>query len=59
MQETQFKLKIKMDSETVSTLKKAGFQLYGFKAAQVSAKGQPQIWFTTDTYDAETDLIWT
>lgn len=56
---TPFNLKIKMDRPTVLDLKAGKFHLFAFKGAQVSGDAKPLLWFTTDTYNLETELSWT
>lgn len=58
---SDFSVNITMSSETVENLKKAGFQLYGFKVVVVensASKGVPLVWFATDEYLVNTTLEW-
>jgi hypothetical protein len=56
---SDFSVNITMSSETVENLKKAGFQLYGFKAVKASIEGGvPLIWFATDQYLVHTTVQW-
>lgn len=56
---SDFSVNITMSSETVENLKKAGFQLYGFKAVKASGTGGvPLIWFATDKYLVNTTVDW-
>lgn len=57
---TQYQVTINMDANTISNLKTAGFQLFGFKAVKVSIKGAaPLIWFSSTTYAVSTNVTWT
>lgn len=56
---SDFSVKITMAAKTVEKLKKAGFQLYGFKGVKtLSTGGVPLVWFATDKYLVHTTVDW-
>ena len=56
---TPYEIDITMSSDTATSLKDNGYQLYGFKSVQTSAKGgAPLIWFATSTFSVATKVKW-
>jgi hypothetical protein len=54
-----FNVQIKMNEETVTKLKNAGFKLFGFKAVSVSlAGGLPLVWFKSENFLSNTNVRW-
>ena len=54
-----YQVEIDMDSNTVATLKKQGFRLYGFKAVKAPlGGGAPLVWFQSNTFSTNTDVSW-
>lgn len=56
---TQYNITINMSDDTVIKLLNGGFKLYAFKAVQTSqGGGLPTVWFTSDTFQAATEVTW-
>jgi hypothetical protein len=56
---TPYEIDITMSSDTATSLKNNGYQLYGFKSVQTSARGgAPLVWFVTGTFSVSTAVKW-
>ena len=56
---TPYEIDITMSSDTATSLKDNGYQLYGFKSVQTSARnGAPLVWFVTSTFSVSTAVKW-
>lgn len=47
-----------MADETVATLTRLKYSLYGFKAVKTANAGSPLVWFQTNIFGHNTDLSW-
>ncbi|WP_114392480.1 hypothetical protein [Oleisolibacter albus] len=56
---SNYSVQINMSPNTVSSLKSAGYSLYGFKAIKTSIQGGvPLVWFATKNYLVSTNVGW-
>ena len=52
-------VQIEMSAQTVDSLQKNGFQLYGFKAFDGPPNSVPVVWFSTNRFSQITTVSWT
>lgn len=56
---SSFKVNLTMSGDTVGTLQKLGYKLYGFRVVQGSPGAKPVIWFQTTTFELNNTVQWT
>ncbi|HYW08166.1 MAG TPA: hypothetical protein VE913_14480 [Longimicrobium sp.] len=55
---TNYRISIKMEQATATTLADNGFSLYAFKAVQGAGKGAPVVWFSSQDIGLATTIDW-
>jgi hypothetical protein len=58
--DSNYSVSITMNQDTVNDLTAGGYQLYAFKAVQITRKdGAPLVWFASNAYGLDTRVSWT